>query len=48
MSVPFQDYLKLLREVGRLLEQLAGLAQQKADVVQIGRASCRERVWTWV
>ena len=34
MSAPFQDYLKLLREVGRLMEQLAGLAQQKADVVR--------------
>lgn len=34
MGAPFQDYLKLLREVGRLLEQLAGLAQQKAEAVR--------------
>lgn len=34
MSAPFSDYLKLLREVGSLLEQLAGLAQQKADAVR--------------
>ena len=34
MSAPFQDYLKLLRDVSRLLEQLAGLAQQKADAVR--------------
>lgn len=34
MSAPFSDYLKLLREVGSLLEQLAMLAQQKADAVR--------------
>ena len=34
MSAPFSDYLKLLREVGTLLEQLAVLAQQKADAVR--------------
>ena len=34
MSAPFSDYLKLLREVGSLLEQLAELAQQKADAVR--------------
>ena len=34
MSAPFSDYLKLLREVGTLLERLAELAQQKADAVR--------------
>ena len=34
MSGPFQDYFKLLRDVGALLEQLAALAQQKAAAVR--------------
>lgn len=34
MSAPFQDYLKLLRDVGRLLEQLAALDEQKATAVR--------------
>lgn len=34
MSALFSDYLKLLREVGSLLEQLATLAQQKAGAVR--------------
>ena len=33
MSAPFQDYLKLLRDVGKTLEQLAELNQQKAAAV---------------
>ena len=34
MSAPFQDYLKLLRDVGKALEQLAALNQQKAAAVR--------------
>lgn len=34
MSEPFQDYLKLLRDVGKALEQLAALNQQKAAAVR--------------
>ena len=34
MSAPFRDYLKLLREVGHLLEKLAALAEQKAAAVR--------------
>ena len=34
MSAPFQDYLKLLREVGSLLEKLAALDEQKAAAVK--------------
>lgn len=34
MSGPFQDYFKLLRDVGAQLEQLAALSQQKAAAVR--------------
>lgn len=34
MGAPFQDYLKLLRDVGKTLEQLAAINQQKAAVVR--------------
>ena len=34
MSTPHEAYLNLLRELGSLLEQLAGLARQKSAVVR--------------
>ena len=34
MSSPFQDYLKLLREVGALLDKLAPLSEKKAAAVR--------------
>jgi len=34
MSTPHGEYLALLREVGGLLEKLAGLARRKAEVVK--------------
>ncbi len=34
MTTPFEAYLNLLQEVGRLLEQLAALSEQKAAAVR--------------
>ncbi len=33
-ATPFEEYLKLLRDVGSQLEQLAALSQKKADTVR--------------
>src|SRR5690606_41516343 len=36
---------------GKLIElhsALVGVGSRKANAVEIGRASCRERVWVWV
>ena len=49
MSAPFQDYLKLLREVGRLLEQLAAQENNKMLILcsphnPVGRVWTREEL----
>ena len=48
MSQVYEDYLQYLEDLADTLEQMAEVTKAKNKAAQIGRASCRERVFITV